>query len=381
MRVSLPFISRRDQAHQLGGPPVMPKWPWPTARNRPAGLSPRPASAGCRRRRTEAHPEAVAVGIHLEEHRADIGKQGLGAALIGRRLEACDLDPARYPESMLHRCDAEGTAPFAMVVVSETLGVGSMTWNRARPRAARGCRAAEAGEPSARRLRRRSAGRMESDIGHDIIGAVVVRQDLHHVLGQQSPACLEEQPMKRLHDALRAHGVAIAGHQHATTHGRRYGEKSPQVVEAQRLAGECLGGRATCAPRRHSPIRRQPPRHGPGRPGAPDRRNSQARATPSSMRTCPCAAHAWRRRSPGRAACGWPRSISAATAAPWENRRGAQRAVPADRSATTAPCAAYRAARWAPRCSALIMPALPKDAPPGGGSGSITTTSRPERRR
>ena len=28
-----------------------------------------------------------------------------------------------------------------------------------------------------------------------------------------------------------------------------------------------------------------------------------------------------------------------------------------------------------------IMPALPKDAPPGGGSGSITTTSRPERRR
>ena len=31
--------------------------------------------------------------------------------------------------------------------------------------------------------------------------------------------------------------------------------------------------------------------------------------------------------------------------------------------------------------SALIIPALPKDAPPGGGSGSITTTSRPERRR
>src|SRR5476649_1828486 len=31
--------------------------------------------------------------------------------------------------------------------------------------------------------------------------------------------------------------------------------------------------------------------------------------------------------------------------------------------------------------SALIMPALPNEAPPGGGKGSMTTTSRPERRR
>ena len=65
-------------------------------------------AVGCRR--AEAHPEAVALGVHVGEHGADVGEQGLGAALVRRRLQPRDLDRARDPKPVLHGCDAEGTA-------------------------------------------------------------------------------------------------------------------------------------------------------------------------------------------------------------------------------------------------------------------------------
>jgi hypothetical protein len=82
---------------------------------------------------------------------------------------------------------------------------------------------------------------VEADIRHEVVAAVLSRHDLHDVLRDHATTCFQEQPMKRLDDPLRAHGIAVAGNQHAATHRRgNAGEHLAQVVGSERLARDAL---------------------------------------------------------------------------------------------------------------------------------------------
>ena len=139
-------VIRRASSRPLGGPPLMPKWPWPNARYRPGRPRHRPKDRqAVGSRWAEAHPVAHVACLQRGKQAARVIDQDLRAPFIGRRIETGDLHRAGNAQPVLHRRHEEG-ARLAADRDRRRAHWERTAWrdSRARSPAARECRAATA---------------------------------------------------------------------------------------------------------------------------------------------------------------------------------------------------------------------------------------------
>ena len=223
----------------------------------PAGRRPRPAIgrlSGVEGRKPiqKRWPSVFTSGNMVRT----LASKALARRSSGGASRPGDLDRAGDPQPLLHRRDAEGTALVRKGRGERDIGcrqhhvIATLGFERH----AHAQRFEQPERPCAGG-NDDLLGRVEADIRHEVVAAALSRHDLHDVLGDHATACFQEQPMKRLDDPLRAHGVAVAGNQHAAPHRHgNAGEHLAQIVGSRAPGSRCPAARAACAPGRRPAI-------------------------------------------------------------------------------------------------------------------------------